>query len=168
MPDMSYSMYDTAEFDNAADVDFELFQSRQGSTSARTKNVTNSRGDGSLPANEGFRIDKIIIMIEPDVIRTEAELAWRDSYIEILINERSVFLVPLAMCAGHMQWQGEFHEAIATLVDSIGLVGDGYALELPLSIPGGTSFRVTLHQAIATAGAASVKCILKGMLSVPD
>lgn len=163
--DLRYDLYDTAFFGTAASTLFSLFQSAQGSQSTLTKSVTNSRGAGQLPSNESFAIDWIGTFLDevPNVV--DAQAVWIDSYCEIRVNDETVLLTPLRRIAACNSWGGHFGQAAAANLATVGLMGDGYKLDNPIEIPGGTSFRVDIFQGTAlSAITQSVRFVMSGIL----
>lgn len=166
MPQYRYGLYDTALFTTAASADFPLFQSAQGSTATRTKEITNSRGAGQLPQNESFKCDRICVFYDENMVLADVINMWVDSYIEIRVNDETVLLVPMRVAASYNAFGGHYSEVTATAEAAIGLAGEGYMLDIPIEIPGGVAFTVTLHQGAALATATQeVKCFLDGILT---
>lgn len=165
MADYDWLLYDSAPFGDAVGY-MELFQAAQGSTSTLTLGLTNMRGAGALPQNEQFTIEEIHLV--PDHLLDQAESTnWMLlGYMEIVLNNKTVFQAPLAMLVSHAGFVGEFHEDTNTDLAMIGRAGMGYKLTIPIVVPGGTSFKVIIYQGtVVTADNTYVKCVLRGKLT---
>ena len=162
---LSYDLYDTANFTNSASNLFSLFQSAQGSAATLTKAFTNSRGAGQLPQNEDFSADWLGVFLDEIPSLADASAVWRDSYCEVRVNDETVLLTPLRRLAALNSYSGHFTQAVAADAAGIGLQGMGLALAIPIMIPGGTAFRVDLFQGTALAVATqAVRFVMSGTL----
>lgn len=165
MPDNSTTLYDQAQFGTTAAVVHPLFQSREGSTATRTKFITNSRGDGSLPNNEQFTINKISVFVDDETVVADLKEVWENSYLEIVVEDKSILQIPLRLCAEGNSFGGLYTQAAAADEEAIGISGNGYQLAIPIVLRGGSSFRVNLGQGFALSAATEMKCVLHGTLS---
>ena len=166
MADYSYCLYDTAVFGVAASVESSLFQVAQGGDSTHTKSFTNSRGAGQMPQNEAFEIDHIGVSVDMNLPTADYIAVWLNSYLEIRVNDETLFIAPLRLLANANSFGGHYTEAVASAEALIGLMGDGYKLAIPINIPGGTAFRVNVFQGTALATASTlIKVTLNGTLS---
>lgn len=166
MVDYSYCLYDTGVFGVAASVETSLFQVSQGGDATHTKSFTNSRGAGQMPQNEEFEIDHIGVAVDMNLPTADYIAVWLNSYLEIRVNDETLFIAPLRALAQANAYGGHYTEAAASNEALIGLAGDGYTLKIPILIPGGTAFRVNIFQGTALATANTlVKVMLNGTLS---
>lgn len=163
---LRYDLYDTAFFGTTLATLYTLFQASQGSSSTLTKAVTNSRGAGQLPQNESFEVDWIGVFLDEIPVVGDAQKVWVDSYSEIRVNDETVLLTPLRRLAALNSFGGHFGQASAADLAAIGLNGLGFPLDIPIVIPGGTSFRVDIFQGTALASTTqSVRFVMSGILN---
>lgn len=165
MANLSYPLYDTAFFGNAAGVERTLFQEAQGATANATKANTNSRGAGQLPTNEKFIIKSVHVFPDADLTLADIDDMFEQSYLEIRLNDETMLIAPLRMFASHSSYGGHFGQAAAAAAELIGLQGDGFMLDNPIEINGGNAFRVIVFQGTALSAASlRVKVVLNGTL----
>lgn len=168
MPDYSTTLYDTAVFGNSANVDHTLFQEAQGASATATKSKTNSRGAGQLPQNEEFEVRSIHASYDGNAALADEENWLKDSYLEFRLSDETIFECPLRWVASRNAFGGHYSQGTAADESMIGLIGEGYMLDIPIVIRGGTGFRVTVHQGTALSAASqNVKVVLKGTLTRP-
>lgn len=159
-----YPLYDTVDFGNAANVETSLFTQAVGS-SGKGKTITNMRGDGQLPSNESFTIQKIGFMVDDALALADYEAMWNLSYIEMLYNQVQVLIAPLKIFCMRNSFGGHFELSAAAAQELIGLEGDGYELPLEFLIKGGNQFRVNVFQGTALSAAnLGMKVVLFGIL----
>lgn len=167
MPDISFVLFDTAVFGVAAS-DQSLFQVSMQGDATHTENFTNSRGAGSLPQNEKFTLKEIGVFPETDLLIADIEAMQRGSFIEVIISDVHYMKIPLQLCMKASGYGGHFGQAAAADAALIGVMNDGYKLEIPIEIPGGTQFRIRVVQGTALGVASkNVKVCLIGILSIP-
>lgn len=162
-----YGLYDTAIFGAVAGVEHTLFQVAQGADAAHIKSFTNSRGAGVLPNEESFSIDWIGAYLDEIPLLADTANWMMDSYFEFRVSDDTKLLLPLRMIAAKNAWGGSFELAAAAAQSYHGIANDGYNLSIPIVIPGGTGFRATLFQGVATAATQNVRLILNGLLTRP-
>ncbi len=167
--DLRYWLYDTAVFGNVANFDSDLFRTAQGADSVHSESFTNSRGSGSLPNEESFVCDWIGVTADFNTAAPEDyQVMWLGSFLEIRIGDKTMLKAPLHIFANRNSYNGAYTLAVAADNSLIGLEGDGYHLDKPIAIPGGTSFRVRVFQALALSAAnKNVKVELGGILTLP-
>ncbi len=165
MAEFSTTLYDTAVFGVAANTEHVLFQVTQGADATHTEAFTNMRGNGSLPQQESFTIQRIKFIVDCILAAADIPKVFNGSFLELRISDETVFKAPLVMCLAHSHWGGAVNLAVAADKVAAGIEGNGYYLELPIELPGGTSFRVRVVQTLATAGASmNMKVVLDGKL----
>lgn len=166
--DLSYILYDTAPFSTVDEVDFPLFQVAQGGDATHVKAFTNSRGAGQLPSVEKFVIKHVEVFPNDRLTIADAGVWFIDGYISIEVANKEVFVSPLAAVIGGPSPTGHFTQAVAADLSSLQFNGRGYDFELPIEIPGGTPYKVTLHQGNVLAVATQlIVCALHGTLTTP-
>lgn len=164
-----YTLYDSMIFGTAAQAEQPLFQVQQGGDTTHTKSFTNMRGAGSLPNQESFTIDKIGVYMDfLNLVPADLENVWLSNYLELRVADNSVLLIPLRAAAQYNGFNGFYSQAAAANASLGGLVGDGYALDLPILVPGGTALRVNMPQVTAlTVASVPVRVLLHGILDRP-
>lgn len=169
MPDYRYVLYDTAAFGTSADTEHVLFQVAQGGDSTHTEDFTNMRGAGALPGEEAFSVDKISVAVDGVHGANEADVAqiWDGAFIEVRVADKTVFKAPARLCAEASAYGGAYTQGTAADATFVGLLGNGYSLDIPIEIPGGTAFRVRLYQDTALTASTQVKVCLHGILTRP-
>lgn len=166
--DLSYVLYDTAVFGTTALFENTLFQVAQGGDSTHTESFTNSRGAGQLPANESFKIKRILATIDVNGVVADSQNTFIGSFVDIIVNNRSLFKAPLTLVAARNGFGGMYTQAAAANESLIGLMGEGYTLEIPIMIDKGSAFKVRVVQGVALSAASqNVKLSLDGILNTP-
>ena len=160
---LSYVFYDEATFTTSAG-ELQLFATPLGA-SGRTRYITNSPNNSSMKNNESFTIERIRVWLDSIEIVADLEKLLPQSYLRVLVKDKEVLILPLALCAGGGAWQGEFHEATNTLGRLINFAGDGFKLDIPIVIPKGEKFELYIGQGTALANAAQIKVALLGRLT---
>lgn len=165
--DIRYQLYDTAIFSTALAGEQQLFGVAQGADATHTKAFTNSRGAGSLPQGEKFVIDRIgVYLDENNLLPADLVNVWRQSYLEIRVQDLTYWLSPLRPLAYQNAWGGHYSQTAAANGAAIGLLGEGYELDVPIVVPGGSSFKVIVNQGTVLATATQqLKVTLDGILS---
>lgn len=168
--DLDYVIYDTAVFGTVANFENVLFQVSQGSDATHTENFTNARGAGTFPQEESFLVKHIGVVADFNTATPEDyQLMWYASFLELRVSDKTLLKAPLHWFAHRNAYQGHYSQAAAADNALIGLMGDGYMLENPISIKGGTSFRVRVVQGTAlSAVSKNVKVNMRGLLSIPN
>lgn len=166
MPERWAVLYDQATFADAA-AEHVLFQAGEGSSSTKTKSVTNFPGSGALPSGYIFEIQKISVFADEDFALAERETMWEQSYLELEVDNQEMFSCPLRLVADRNAFGGHYSETTASDEAMIGLVGDGYMLPIPVTVQGGQNVRVNIYQGVAGTASMEVKCCLHGILSTP-
>lgn len=168
MANYSYTLYDTAALGNSAPAEFNLFQVAQGADSTHTESYTNMRGSGALPSEEAFTVERIGVFPDVSLAAADVPKVWINSFLEFRIADRTVLKAPLAVFADHGAYSGHYTQGTAADLAIIGRMGSGYALDIPIQIPGGTAFRVRLYQGTALSAANQyLKVVLYGVLVLP-
>ena len=167
MPDLDYVLYDTAVFGATANNESVLFQVAQGGDATHTESFTNMRGAGQLPQAEAFSVEWIGVNPDHALVEADIEAIWRGSFLEIRVADLTVLKAPLRLFADQADYQGHFAQAAAANRVIIGLRGEGYALTKPISIPGGTYFRVRVVQGPAVTAGSNMKVNMRGTLTIP-
>lgn len=164
MPDLSWVLYDTAVFNTTANVGHELFQVSQGGDTTHTEDFTNSPGAASLPANQNFEIKAIGVYPEHDITAAELVKIYNKSWLELKVSESVKLKLPLSLVAAPQEFSGAVGAAAGSGLSWAGPVFD---LEIPIPVPGGTQYKVTIQQVVATAAAEQLKVCLFGTLTRP-
>jgi hypothetical protein len=166
MPDVHYTLYDSAVFGVTANNESILFQVAQGADSTHTEEFTNARGSGALPSTEKFTIKVVHFIIDSVLLAADLQLAQQQGIIEIRVADKSLLKLPIQLCSSHNAPYGINDQAAAANFAYFGLDGDGFKLETPIEIPGGVPFRVRVLQGAAlSAGSKNMKIGLEGILS---
>jgi hypothetical protein len=166
MPEtLIHTFYDTVEFGTSALAEHQAFASPLGSSSTRTRFVTNSSGNSQLRNSEAFSIENIKVWVDSVEVVADLEEMFLGAYLRLNVLNREYLQIPLVLCFGAGGWQGEFHEASNTLARLINTSGQGYMLPIPILIPKGQNFEVFLGQQNALANAVDVKIALTGRLT---
>jgi len=165
MPEtLDFILYDTAPLGTTANVEHNLFQNPQGSTATHTEDYTNMIGAGTLPEKLKFTIKKISVSLETGAASVDIRTAYLKSFLELIIGGRSYIKAPLIKFADAEGLRGHFAQATAATENMMSMIGEGFKLELPQTIEGGTPFRVRLFQVTAMGTARQMKVMLTGIL----
>lgn len=165
MTDLSFVLWDTAIFGTVAAFEQALFQVAQGGDAIHTRSFTNSRGAGQLPANESMTVKHLGVALDANLLTADYINVWPLSFIEIRVNNETLFECPLRFLAKGNSYGGHYTEAAATNEAAIGLMGNGYDLEIPIEIEGGTAFKVNVFQGLALSAVSQpVRVALCGTL----
>ncbi len=168
MADYSFILFDSAAFSTTDEVDFVLFQVAEGGDATHVKAFTNSRGAGQLPSVEKFSLKHIEVFPNERLVIADAGIWFVDGYLSLEIQNKEVFRAPLASVIGGPAPTGHFAQAVAADLSGLEFNGKGFDFEIPLEIPGGTPFKVTLHQGTVLATATQlITCALHGTLTTP-
>lgn len=166
MPDYRYDIYDTAVFGAAAATTFDLFQVPQGADATHTESFTNARGSGQFPVKENFLIDWIGVIYDYNTVLADIPKIQVGSFLKVIVNNFEILKAPLARFIANSAYGGHYSQAAAADEAVIGLIGNGYFLDIPILIPGGTQFKVQLFQNLAITAASNMKTVLCGKLSI--
>ena len=164
-----YTLYDTMVFGVAVQPEQALFQVQQGADATHSKSFTNMRGAGSLPNQEKFSIDKIGVYVDFNVV-LPADLynIWLGNYLELRVADNSVLLIPLRAAAQYNSFGGHYSQAAAANGTMGGITNDGYELDIPVDVPGGTGLRVNVPQStVLSVASIAVRVLLHGILDRP-
>lgn len=167
---LDYPIYDTALFGTTANTTHTLFQSGQGSSSAKGATITNARGSGQFPDRESFKVLRIGVHVD-DIGLSDDDIQglFMGSYLTFNYNNVKVMQAPTYLFSDKNDVQGIKTEASASAFDYFGQSGTGYMLTKPLVIQGGKQFNVEIFQALALDNAnMDIKCVLYGELDTPD
>lgn len=165
-----YTIYDTIIYGTAVQVEQALFQVPQGGDTLHTKSYTNMRGAGALPNQEKFTVDKVGVYCDfNNLVPADLLNLWRDEYLEVRVADNSVLLIPLRAAAQYNSFGGHFTQTAAANATLGGITNDGYALDIPIEIPGGTAMRVNVPQiTVLSVAAVPVRILLHGILDRPN
>lgn len=166
--DIHTTLYDTWQPGTAAGAEALLFQTPQGGDATHTESFTNSRGAGVLPSGESFLIKKVKLIIDEQIAEADFDTRLYGGYIELRVKDKTLLKAPAQMFFAHSAYSGNNLQATAALIQSIGPLGDGFVLDLPVTIKGGERFQVRCVQGAAFASAIDHKVVLEGVLSLPE
>lgn len=164
MPDLSWVLFDTAVFSTSANTAHELFQVSQGSDATHTEDFTNSPGAGSLPAGQKMLVKAIGVYPEHDITAAELVKIYNKSWLELKVSESVKLKLPISLLAAPQEFTGAVGAAAGS---GLSWSGPVYDLEIPILIDGGTQYKVTIMQVVATAAAEQLKVCLFGILTRP-
>jgi len=167
MPDLSWVLYDTAQFGTSANTSHELFQVAQGADSTHSEDFTNSPGSGSLPSNQKFIVKAIAVYPEHNIDQAEIAKIFNKSWLQLKVSESVKLKTPLSLLAAPQQFTGHYTQGTAADGNNVSWSGPLFELEIPIEIPGGTQYKVTIMQVVAAAATEQVKCCLIGTLTRP-
>jgi hypothetical protein len=162
------TLFDTWQPSTTANAETLLFQVPRGGDSTHNERFTNARGAGQLPAGEKFTINNIGLMADQNFTDADWTTGLYGALLEVRVMDKIVFSAPARRCFTNSSYGGHFTQATAADAEVIGPNGDGFILSVPIVIPGGVRFDVRLVQGSALAATRSVKCILEGILDLPD
>lgn len=165
--DLDYTLYDTAIFGTVANFESVLFQVAQGADVTHIESFTNMRGAGALPQEEAFKCNWIGVAVDfTSTLPQDYKAMWLGSFLEFRLSDKTVLKAPLAMFAAASGFSGHYSQAAAADNAAIGLMGNGYTLDIPIEISGGTAFRVRIVQGtVLSAVSKNVKVLLNGILT---
>lgn len=166
--DLHTVLYDTWQPSTTASAEATLFQTPQGGDSTHTESFTNARGAGQLPSGEKFSIKKIKLIIDEMIAEADFDTRLYGGFIEVRVKDKTVLKAPAQMFFAHSAYGGNNLQATAALIQSIGPLGDGFILDLPIEISGGERFQIRCVQGAAFASAIDHKIVLEGILSLPE
>lgn len=167
MADLHYVLYDTATFGTTAGTNHLLFQVGEGVDASHPESITNMRGNGSLPTEESFTLMAIHVWPEQEIGEADLYDLFDRCLLELRVSDKTLLKAPLRLFASHNAWGGQFTQATAANRAVIGVEGNGFTLQNPITIPGGTRFSVRLYQNNAFTSAVYVKVALEGVLTTP-
>lgn len=161
---LDFILYDTASFGTTPNVEHNLFQNPQGSTTTHTEDYTNMIGAGTLPEKLKFTIRKISVMLAVTATTVNLRNAFTRSFLELIVGGKSYIKAPLTKFADNVGMQGHFAQLPAATENMISLVGTGVTLENLITIEGGTPFRVRVFQITPLTILTQLKVQLEGEL----
>lgn len=166
MAELDFVLYDTVPFGATANAEFNLFQITQGGDSTHNEQFTNMRGAGALPQNESFKVNWIGVVVDFQTVKADVDTMFNSSFLEVRVADFSRLKAPTALFVSNSAYGGGALEA--TIVDTItvGLMGDGFHLNIPIDIKGGDPFRVRVVQGPAITAASNMKVCLRGTYSI--
>lgn len=162
------TLFDTWQPAAVAGAEAILFQTPRGGDAAHNDRFTNARGAGQLPADESFECRRVGVMYDEELLQVDADTNVFGALLELRLKDKVVLSAPVRRCVTHSAWGGHFTQAAAATINEAGQIGEGFALDIPVVIPGGARFDVRLVQGAAFAAAQDFKLILEGYLTVPD
>jgi hypothetical protein len=144
-----------------------LFQVIRGGDAVHIASFTNMRGAGQLPSTESFEVHKISLLMDGTIPIADMDVFLAAALVEMRIKERTVFSAPGRHLLGSFRYSGGILAAAA--IDAITMSNNGFALDLPITIPGGVNFVVEgTQQPVAIAAPILMKVVLDGYLTTPD
>ena len=166
MPDYSYTLYDSLNFGATANAENILFQTVQGGDSTHTETFTNMRGPGQLPTNEAFTVSKVALIVDKVMAKADVINMFMTSIFQLIVANLTILKVPSQMVVAYSAYGGSILEATIADTMSIGLLGNGYSLDLPVKIKGGTPFQVRVLSGQAVTASSLIKAALIGTLTM--
>lgn len=167
MADFFYPLFDTVVLGTAADTLHTLFQVSEGADSVHTAQFTNMRGAGILPQEERFVIRKIHAIVQGEVAEADLPLLFQGNYLEVVINNDTLFRAPLHLCSSHNAYGGAVNQAAAANNLAIGMMGMGLDINPTISLQGGRNFKVRVYQESALSVTENMLIVLEGVLTLP-
>jgi hypothetical protein len=167
MADYRYVLYDTATFNTSGSTNHILFQVGEGADSSHPEYITNMRGNGALPTEEAFTVQRIHVWNEQEVAEADIFDLTDQSLLELRVSDKTLLKIPLRLALSHVEAGGHFTQATAAARAIIGHTGYGFELPEAITIPGGTRFSVRVYQSNAFNASTRVKVALEGILSMP-
>lgn len=167
MTDYRYTLYDTAIFSVAGAANHLLFQVGEGVDALHSELITNMRGNGSLPQEESFLLQKLHVWNEQLVAAADLFDLTDQAFVEIRLSDKTVLKVPLRLVMSNAAWIGSANLAAGAETAVIGNQGWGFDVMENVTIPGGTRWSVRVHQELGLAATCRVKVVLEGILSMP-
>lgn len=166
MPDYSYVIFDSANFGASANAESILFQTVQGGDATHNEPYTNARGSGQFPPGEKFLVKRVGLMVDKVTNKADVQNMFVTSVFQLDVANVTVLKIPGQLAVARSAYSGSALEA--TIVDTmtVGLMGDGYMLDLPITINGGIPFRVRLLSGQAVTASSLVKAFLDGVLTM--
>lgn len=166
MAQRSWLMYDTVTFGTTAGAVSSGFISKQGNT-GKTKAATNMIGNGELPVDHTFEIMKIGVALHDALVLADIEKVLDGSYLEIFLNDQTMFLAPLRPLMQANAYGGVLELATAAAQTKFGLMNDGYELNPPILVEQNLSFKVEVTQGVAVSADTLMLVMLHGVLTRP-
>ena len=165
--DLDYILYDTAVFGTVANFESVLFQVAQGADVTHVESFTNMRGAGALPQEEAFKCNWLGVTVDfTSTLPQDYKAMWLASFLEFRLSDKTVLKIPLAAAAAYSAFSGHYSQAAAADNAAVSLMGNGYTLDIPIEISGGTAFRVRVVQGtVLSAASKNVKILLGGILT---
>lgn len=167
MADYHYVLYDTATFATTAPTNHLLFQVGEGVDASHPESITNMRGNASLPTEEKFTLYRIHVWNEQELGEADLFDLTDQALLELRVSDKTLLKIPLRLAISHAGFGGHFTQATAANRVAIGNEGNGFELQTPIELPGGTRFAVRVYQDKAFTSTCRVKVALEGILSMP-
>ena len=140
MADYPHVLYDSATFATTAAGALTLFRTATNVDSSHPKYLTNMPGSGELPSNFSMQIWNIGVTLHDALVLADITAAFDNSYLELFLNNQSIFIAPLRLLAKNNAYGGHFELASAAAQVQNGLMGFGMDLRIPLVIPSQVPF----------------------------
>jgi hypothetical protein len=167
MAEYRYVLYDTADFGTTANVNHLLFQIAEGADANHSEVRCNMRGNGVLPSEETFTVEKIHVWANSELPEADIQKLVDGTLLEVRVSDKTVLKIPLRLAASHMGYGGHYTQASGAARTVIGLMGEGFNLPENITINGGVRFSVRAYQRLAMTAAEEVVVALEGVLSTP-
>lgn len=166
MPTYDWLLFDTQIFAANTIETKDYFQTKQGGTSAATKNKTNGRGNGSLPDKESYLIKNLSVVPLEELNEYSSMMWFQEGYVEIHYKDRLIFSAPLLACVGLSSFSGVNNQAVASDSTAYGINNNGFVFNKPILIEGGNSFRVSVSHLDNVSEAVNIGVYLNGELEL--
>lgn len=167
MTDYRYTLYDTADFGNTAGVNHLLFQIAEGADANHAEYRCNMRGNGVLPSEESFLVQKIHVWNNSEIPEADIQKLIDGTLLEIRVSDKTVLKIPLRLAISHTAYGGHYTQATASARTVIGLESNGFEIPEGIQINGGVRFSVRLYQRLSMTATEEIVVALEGVLSTP-
>lgn len=167
MAEYRYVLYDTADFGTTANTNHLLFQIAEGADANHVEYRCNMRGNGVLPSEESFVIDKIHVWNNGELADADVAKLCDGTILEVRVSDKTVLKIPLRLALSHAGYSGHFTQTTASNRVLVGLDSDGFTLSEPIQINGGVRFSVRVYQRQAMTSTEEIVVALEGVLSTP-
>ena len=107
-------------------------------------------------------------MLDELVAAADYDTFYFGAILEVRIKDKVVFSSPVMPLFMASSKSGPIGATAGDAILFTGPQGDGFPLNIPIIIAGGTRFDVRLVQGAAFAAAVDTKVILVGILTTPD
>jgi hypothetical protein len=132
------------------------------------KEVTNLTTANQLVSTQRFQVNQIQVLIPEDIAQADVLKLSEKAEIELNINNKRMYIAPLALAAGSKHWKAYPLASGNTTTDTMNqLDGEDEYFYNPIVIPGGTNFDVKIKANAALGTDTNITCVLKGLLIRP-
>lgn len=165
MPEqLDWVYYDSVSSGTSASTELTFFNQTEGGTNIQTTNMSKA---GGLPGNETFEVHEVIAYLESDTEHADLVKIMDKAVLKLQIGDDIVLQAPMICFAPNAY----LHSTTPTLdqgaLTSISsTTGEGFKLNIPITIPKGASFKVVIKIGEgSTPTASDIKVALKGILA---